>query len=144
MKGTLEVESQPGKGSTFVFTASFGVAADGLPLEGRARRRDLLKKSVLIVDDSENARDVLIAMLGANGLAAKAVSSGEEALAAITAASEVGKPFDLVLMDWRMPGIDGVEASRRIKAQRTISRIPAVLMVSAFEREEAMSGVADH
>jgi two-component system sensor histidine kinase/response regulator len=113
-------------------------------LQGRARRRDLLKKSVLIVDDSENARDVLIAMLGANGLVAKAVSSGEEALAAITTASKSGKPFDLVLMDWRMPGIDGVEASRRIKAQRTISRIPAVLMVSAFEREEAMNGVANH
>jgi PAS domain S-box-containing protein len=144
MKGTLEVESQPGEGSTFVFTATFGVATGGVPLQGRARRRDLLKKSVLIVDDSENARDVLIAMLGANGLVAKAVSSGEEALAAITTASKSGKPFDLVLMDWRMPGIDGVEASRRIKAQRTISRIPAVLMVSAFEREEAMNGVANH
>jgi len=83
-------------------------------------------------------------MLNAQGLAAKAVSSGEEALTAITEASEDGKPFDLVIMDWRLPGIDGVEASRRIKAQRTISHIPAVLMVSAFERDEAMSGVADH
>jgi len=144
MEGTLEVESEPGKGSTFLFTATFGVASGGLPLHAVALRRDLLKKSVLIVDDSENARDVLIAMLTANGLAARAVSSGEEALAAITRASEGGQPFDLVLMDWRMPGIDGIEASRRIKAQRTISRIPAVLMVSAFEREEAMSGAASH
>jgi CheY-like chemotaxis protein/HPt (histidine-containing phosphotransfer) domain-containing protein len=144
MEGTLEVESAPGKGSTFIFRATFGVATCGMPLQGRARRRDLLKKSVLIVDDSENARDVLIAMLGANGLVAKAVSSGEEALTAITDASDIGQPFDLVLMDWRMPGIDGVEASRRIKAQRTISRIPAVLMVSAFEREEATSGAADN
>jgi PAS domain S-box-containing protein len=144
MQGTLEVESAPGEGSTFVFTATFGVATDGLPLQGRARRRDLLKKSVLIVDDSENARDVLIAMLGANGLPAKAVSSGEEALAAIKAASDDGKPFDLVLIDWRMPGMDGAEASRQIKAQRTISRVPAIMMVSAFDRERAMSGVADH
>jgi PAS domain S-box-containing protein len=144
MQGTLSVESEPGKGSTFVFTAVFGVAADGLPLHAGARRRDLLKKSVLIVDDSDNARDVLIAMLSANGLVAKAVSSGEEALSAITRASEDGQPFDLVLMDWRMPGIDGIEASRRIKAHRTISHIPAVLMVSAFEREEAMSGTANN
>jgi signal transduction histidine kinase len=144
MEGTLEVESEPGEGSTFVFTASFGVATGGLPLQGRARRRDLLKKSVLVVDDSVNARDVLVAMLGANGLVAKAVSSGEEAISAITHASDNGQPFDLVLMDWRMPGIDGIEASRRIKAQRTISHIPAVLMVSAFEREEAMEGVASH
>ena len=115
-----------------------------MPLQAGERRRDLLKKSVLIVDDSENARDVLIAMLSANGLGARAVSSGEEALAAIAGASEEGKPFDLVLMDWRLPGIDGIEASRRIKAQRTLSRIPAVLMVSAFERKEAMNGVASH
>jgi PAS domain S-box-containing protein len=142
MQGTLSVESEPGKGSTFLFTATFGVATGGLPLQSSARRRDLLKKTVLIVDDSENARDVLIAMLGANGLAAKAVSSGEDALAAITRASEDGQPFDLVLMDWRMPGIDGIEASRRIKAQRRISRIPAVLMVSAFEREEALGGTS--
>jgi len=142
MQGTLSVESQPNKGSTFYFTAVFGVATEGLPLYAGARRRDLIKKSILIVDDSENARDMLIAMLKANGLVARAVPSGEEALAAIKGASEAGTPFDLVLMDWRMPGIDGIEASRRIKALRTTSRIPAVLMVSAFEREEAMSGVA--
>jgi PAS domain S-box-containing protein len=144
MQGSLSVESQPGKGSTFLFTAVFGVATGGLPLYAGSRRRDLIKKSVLVVDDSENARDVLIAMLKANGLVARAVPSGEEALVAISVASEEGKPFDLVLMDWRMPGIDGIEASRRIKAQRTTSRIPAVLMVSAFERDEAMCGVASH
>jgi len=144
MQGTLEVESRPGEGSTFVFTTTFGVATGGLPLQSGARQRDLLKKSILIVDDNENARDLLIEMLSSNGLAAKAVSSGEEALAAIKAASDDGKPFDLVLMDYRMPGIDGVEASRRIKAQRTISRVPAVLMVSVFGREEAIGGVDDH
>ncbi len=112
MQGSLEVESRPGEGSTFVFTATFGVATGGLPLQGVARRRDLLKKSALIVDDNENARDVLIEMLGSNGLTAKAVSSGEEALVAIKAASDEGRPFDLVLMDWRMPGMDGAEASR--------------------------------
>jgi len=144
MQGMLEVESRPGEGSTFVFTAIFGVASGALPLQGGSRQRDLLKKSILIVDDNENARNLLIEMLSSNGLAAKAVSSGEEALAAIKAASDDGKPFDLVLMDYRMPGIDGIEASRRIKAQRTISRVPAVLMVSVFGREEAIGGIVDH
>jgi CheY-like chemotaxis protein len=144
MHGSLSVESEPGKGSTFLFTAAFGVATGGLPLPACTRRRDLLKKTVLIVDDSENARDVLTAMLLANGLVATAVSSGEDAISAISHASDTGRPFDLVLMDWRMPGINGVEASRRIKAQRTISRIPAILMVSAFEREEALGGIANH
>jgi len=144
MQGTLSVESQPGKGSTFLFTAAFCVATGESALHAGARRRDLLKKSVLIVDDSESARDVLVAMLCANGLVARAVSSGEEAISAITHESDAGQPFDLVLMDWRMPGIDGIETSRRIKAQRTISRIPAILMVSAFEREEAMAGAVNH
>ncbi len=144
MQGSLEVESRPGEGSTFVFTATFGIATSGSPVQGAARRRDLLKKSALVVDDNENARDVLIEMLGSNGLTAKAVSSGEEALIAIKAASDDGKPFDLVLMDWRMPGMDGAEASRLIKAQQSISRIPAIMMVSAFDRERAMNGVADH
>ena len=144
MHGTLEVESDPGTGSTFHFTATFDVATGALPLRSSASRRDLLNRSVLVVDDSEYSRDVLTAMLRANGLSAKAVSSGEEALAAITRASGDGQPFEVVLMDWRMPGIDGIEATRRIKAQRTISRIPAVLMISAFEREEAMTGVAVH
>jgi PAS domain S-box-containing protein len=108
MGGTLEVESEPGKGSTFLFTATFGVASGELPLQVSARRRDLLKKSVLIVDDSENARDVLIAMLNANGLAAKAVSSGEEALDAITRASKGGRPFVSLRakpsFSWRLEG----------------------------------------
>ena len=144
MQGSLEVESRPGEGSTFVFTATFGAATGGLPVQAMTRRRDLLKKSALIVDDNENARDVLIEMLASNGLTAKAVSSGEEAIAAIKAASDEGKPFDLVLMDWRMPGMDGAEASRQIKAQSSISRIPAIMMVSAFDRERAMKGVDDH
>ncbi len=144
MQGSLEVKSSPGEGSTFVFTATFGMATGGLPLKGVARRRDLLKKSALIVDDNENARDMLIEMLASNGLTSKAVSSGEEAIAAITAASDGGKPFDLVLMDWRMPGMDGAEASRQIKALRSLSRVPAIMMVSAFDRERAMNGVADH
>ena len=67
---------------------------------------------VLVVDDNENACDVLIEMLGSNGLTAKAVSSGEEALIAIKAASDEGRPFDLVLMDWRMPGMDGQKMSK--------------------------------
>jgi signal transduction histidine kinase/CheY-like chemotaxis protein len=142
MEGTLEVESERGKGSTFVFKAAFGVAEGGLPLQAGALLCDLLKKTVLIVDDSESARDVLTAMLHANGLAATAVSSGEEAISAISRASDDGRPFDLVLMDWLMPGINGIEASRRIRAQRTISRVPAILMVSAFERETALGGAA--
>ena len=78
-------------------------------------------------------------MLRANGLEARAVASGEEALTALAGQSQAGEPFDLVLMDWRLPGINGIETSRRIKASQSLSKIPAIVMVSAFERNEVMS-----
>ena len=78
-------------------------------------------------------------MLRANGLEARAVASGEEALTALVGRSQAGEPFDLVLMDWRLPGINGIETSRRIKASQSLSKIPAIVMVSAFERNEVMS-----
>ena len=57
--------------------------------------------------------------------------------------SQVGQPFDLVLMDWRLPGMDGIEASRRIKEHPTLSPIPAILMISAFESEEVLRGLKE-
>jgi CheY-like chemotaxis protein len=84
-----------------------------------------------------------VSMVKANGFLARAVSSGEEALSALLRGSQVGQPFDLVLMDWRLPGIDGIEASRRIKGHPTLSPIPAILMISAFESEEVMRGLSD-
>ena len=140
MGGTVCVESEPGKGSTFIFTAQFGVSDEALPVTARARLAEIQSKRVLIVDDSDSARDVLLAMLCANGINAIATKSGEEAMAVLAEASQAGTPFDLVLMDWRMPGMDGIEASHRIKADATLSQIPSILMVSAFGREEMAEG----
>ena len=140
MGGEITVESELGKGSTFHFTARFGIATD---LEGPSPRVSLSVpqiKSVLIVDDSQDTRNLLIEMLEANGFETRAVSSGEEALSALAHASQAGAPVDLVLMDWRLPGIDGMETSRRIKANPAYSLMPEILMVSAFEREEVFAG----
>jgi PAS domain S-box-containing protein len=140
MGGTISVESEPGKGSTFVFTANFGIAAANLPVQSPVRLSEFLRKKILIVDDSELTRAALVAMLLANGFVGRAVSSGEEALLVLTGASQAGESFDLVLMDWRLPGIDGIDAGRRIKERLALSSVPAVLMISAFDREEVMKG----
>jgi two-component system sensor histidine kinase/response regulator len=141
MKGEITVESELGKGSTFRFTARFGIGRDmELPF---ASSNTVWQKSILIVDDSENSRHALMAMLDASGFQVRAVSSGEEALTALAHASQSGQPIDLVLMGWRLPGISGIEASRRIKRNPTFSRIPEILMVSAFEREEVLAGHSD-
>ena len=142
MKGQITVQSELGKGSDFRFTARFGIATE-MALPAPARADDQRQKYVLIVDDSQNTRHSLVAMLDGSGYQAKAVSSGEEALSALARASQTGRPIDLVLMDWRLPGINGIEASRRIKANPTFSRIPEILMVSAFEREEVLAGHSD-
>ena len=135
----LCARGSPDRDLTFLFTANFGIAAI-LPIQSPARLSELLRKRILVVDDSELTRAALGAMLRANGLAVRAVSSGEEALSALTAASQEGEPFDLVLMDWRLPGIDGIEASRRIKERLALSSVPAIMMISAFDREEVMEG----
>ncbi len=142
MKGQITVQSELGKGSDFRFTARFGIATQ-MALPAPAGADDQRQKYILIVDDSQNTRHSLVAMLDGSGYQAKAVSSGEEALSALARASQSGRPIDLVLMDWRLPGINGIEASRRIKANPTFSRIPEILMVSAFEREEVLAGHSD-
>jgi two-component system sensor histidine kinase/response regulator len=138
MGGSMWLESEFGVGSTFHFTTVFGVAEEALPQQVRAPAGGLRSRSVLIVDDSEHARLSLVGMLRRNGLEARDVASGEEALTALAGGSQAGKPFDLVLMDWRLPGVDGIETSRRIKASKSLSNIPAILMVSAFDRDEVM------
>ena len=64
------------------------------------------------------------------------VASGPEAIAAVKAAGRDRNPFDIVFMDWRMPGMDGLQASRLIKSDETLSKQPAIVMVTAFGREE--------
>ena len=140
MGGAISVESEVGKGSTFVSSISFAIATEE-QLSVRKSQDKLLKRSVLIVDDSEIFRKLLLGMVQANGFLGRAVSSGEEALSALVHGSQVGQPFDLVLMDWRLPGIDGIEASRRIKEHPTLRPIPAIVMISAFESEEVLRGL---
>jgi PAS domain S-box-containing protein len=139
MGGTIWLESEFGVGSTFHFTTAFGVAAEALPQQIRAPLSDLQQKTVLVVDDSSKTRHSLVGMLRANGLEGRAVASGEEALTALEGRSQAGEPFDLVLMDWRLPGMNGIETSRRIKSSQSLSKIPAIVVFSAFERNEIMN-----
>ncbi len=139
MGGAVWVESEFGVGSTFYFTTAFRVAAEAPQQQIRAPLSDLQRKSVLVVDDSSANRHSLVATLRANGLEARGVASGEEALSALAGHSEADEPFDLVLMDWRLPGMNGIETARRIKSSRSLGKIPAIVMVSVFERHEVMS-----
>jgi signal transduction histidine kinase/DNA-binding response OmpR family regulator/HPt (histidine-containing phosphotransfer) domain-containing protein len=136
MGGEIWVESESGRGSTFSFTANFGLGKE------KAKKRfkpstDLRGIKVLVVDDNATSRDIFQEMLESFSFKVTLAASGQEALTELENSSE-DQPFELVIMDWQMPGMDGIEASRRIKNHTNLSRIPAVVMVTAYGREEAM------
>jgi CheY-like chemotaxis protein/HPt (histidine-containing phosphotransfer) domain-containing protein len=98
---------------------------------------------VMVVDDSPGARDALVEMLDGFGIHADAVASGEESLARLAQAVQDGAPYQVVLMDYMMPGWDGVETIRRIRADARFAAPPAILMVSACTREGVLQQEGD-
>ena len=113
MGGEIRAHSEPGKGSTFEFTAVFGrtaEATEGRPVPGP----DLRGMRVLVADDNREARAILTEMLESLSFKVTAVGSGEEAIRELERSSGE-RPYELVLMDWKMPEMDGIETTRRIR-----------------------------
>ncbi|MBF0550483.1 MAG: response regulator [Deltaproteobacteria bacterium] len=135
MGGSISVTSQPGQGSTFSFTAGFDISSGcEQPLTAPV---DLAGLKVLVVDDNEAARVVLSEMLTSFRFETTAVESGDAALKELARAS-AEKPYDLVFMDWKMPGMDGIATSQHIKQNSKLSQLPLIIMITAFGREEIM------
>lgn len=132
MGGEIKVESQPDVGSTFTFTAMFGI------FEQKAQSIDLVDvrgMKLLVVDDSATSREILRDMLIAMSFQVKVVSSGMEALEALEKEAATGTPFSLVLLDWKMPDMDGIETARRIKSHPGLLRLPVIFMITAYGRD---------
>ncbi|MEG1455611.1 MAG: ATP-binding protein, partial [Comamonas sp.] len=114
MGGQISVQSTLGEGSSFRFTAALSPAQSTMAAHPLHLGAALCERA-LVVDDNASARHILSEMLGGFGMVADAVASGEAALQRLQQASSTGQPYQLVLLDWRMPGMDGLEVTRHIR-----------------------------
>ncbi|MEO5357153.1 MAG: response regulator [Nitrospirae bacterium YQR-1] len=141
MDGQIAVKSEPGVGSTFYFTAKFGLQSAQRHLA--ATTEDAKGLHILVVDDNARAREIFKTMLTSLRFESTAVSSGTEAIAELERAALQNMPYGLVLMDWSMPGMDGVETIRRIRSDTRLANTPAFVMVTAYSRDELLQQTTD-
>jgi len=141
MDGEIWVESEYGKGSKFKFTAQFELQKN-IQQKQVELPHDIKGLRVLLVDDNPIARDILADMLNEFDYDVHLAASGKEALEEIEKSSD-DNPYDLVLMDWKMPEMDGIEASRKIVDNEKLKKIPAILMVTAYSKDEIRQSAVD-
>lgn len=138
MGGEIGVNSTEGKGSTFWFTAKF--EKQSLPVV--RIQPDLLgldRLHALIVDDNATNRKILSHQLQSWGMTHDEADSGKPALELLRSAANQGKPYDLAVLDFMMPGMDGFELARTIKADPAIARVPLVLLTSFGQRGDGVA-----
>ena len=129
MSGEIRVDSEVGEGSTFTFTAEFGLG-DQRQLRDELSKYGLTGKKILIVEDKQINRRVLKELVASFDLDVTAVSAAQEAIETVKE-----EEYDLIFMDWKMPGLDGLEAARIIKEELDLDKVPKIILVTAFGEE---------
>ncbi|MTV38480.1 response regulator, partial [Duganella radicis] len=137
MGGQIAVSSKPAQGSTFWFSLPFDIQAD----QTDERRKPALGQlRLLVADDNRTSRELVARLIRAWGWQADEVDSGEAALRRYRQSLEQTQPYDVVLADWHMPGMDGLATAKSIRAAASASAPagrpqPIVVMLNAFARD---------
>ncbi|MEH6650066.1 MAG: PAS domain S-box protein [Motiliproteus sp.] len=141
MSGSIWLQSEKGEGSTFSFRVPLDVQSEQ-PFSYRLEADKLDQVRALVVDDNASARHLLGALLQGFGITVEEVSNGHTAITCVEQ-SDVENPFDLVVLDWNMPAIDGIEVAQRLLHQCQLKNCPKIIMVTAFGREELGEAAGD-
>lgn len=137
MGGEAGLSSDPGQGSSFWFTAWLGVASNAIDRR-QALAPDLRGRRALVVEDNESTRLAISAMLRSMTFTVEDATDGSAALARMRAALDRHQGYDIVFVDWRMPGLDGLETIDAIRKMCAGQVTPAFVLVTAYGGEEVL------
>jgi len=136
MGGTISVESEQGKGSVFSFTAPFAMQTEMTPGEDACALVDLTGRRALVIDDNANNRLILREMLTQWGIVVSSADSGPSGLETLREAQQTGMPYDFVILDYQMPGMDGLMTAVEIRKEPKWSSLAIIMLSSGYPQED--------